>query len=124
MMTRLEQELSGKLGPFWVKQAQKELEKAKAALESGNITIDEAGIARNCIGRVLMDDMQEIVAKVTDKINVEATQKAREAEVHADLEKYRAQKHQMFDETKAELVAAFGSGTTVVDVISGETIFL
>lgn len=49
-MTRFQKELSGELGAYWEKEAQKELERVKADLQAGKITI-ENGVARNCIGR-------------------------------------------------------------------------
>jgi hypothetical protein len=89
-MTRFQRELSGELGAFWQQHAKDELAKVKADLDSGEITIDEAGIARNCIGRALMDDLLEKLLLVTDKADSAATRAAREAEVKADLESYRA----------------------------------
>lgn len=59
------------------------------SMASGQITIDENGVARNCIGRVLMDDLLEKLTYVTDKAGVEATHAAHEAEVARDLEEYR-----------------------------------
>ena len=90
MATRFQQELSGKLGAFWQKHAEEQLAQVKADLDSGEITIDEAGVARNCIGRVLMDDLLEMVEMVTDKANRAATQAAREIEVEEALAEYRA----------------------------------
>ena len=60
-MSRFVQEISGELGDYWKRSAEKELAKAQAELDSGAITIDQHGVARNCIGRVLMDDMLEKV---------------------------------------------------------------
>ena len=56
-MTRFEKELSGALGAYWKKSAEEELQKVREELEQGLITIDENGVARNRIGRVLMSDM-------------------------------------------------------------------
>ena len=124
MATRFQQELSGKLGAFWQKHAEEQLAQVKADLDSGEITIDEAGVARNCIGRVLMDDLLEMVEMVTDKADSAATQAAREAEVKADLESYRAARRAPSAEEMAEMRAAFGEGATVVDALTGEKIQL
>ena len=123
-MTRFQQELSGSLGDFWQRQAEAELERVKADLDSGEITIDEAGVARNCIGRALMDDLLEKLLLVTDKADSAATQAAREAEVKADLESYRAARKAPSAEEMAEMRAAFGEGATVVDVITSQKIQL
>lgn len=88
-MTRFQKELSGEFGAYWEKEAQKELERVKADLQAGKITI-ENGVARNCIGRVLMSDMLEKLAMVTDKASVEATTAAaRDKEVSESLAEYR-----------------------------------
>ena len=123
-MTRFQRELNGSLGPFWQKEAEKELAKVKADLESGQITIDENGVARNCIGRILMDDLMEKLQMVTDKADAAATAAAREAQVEQELAAYRAAKRPHSPEELAEMRAAFGTGTTVVDVITGEKIEL
>ena len=123
-MTRFQKELSGALGDFWRRQAEAELERVKADLDSGAITIDEAGVARNCIGRALMDDLLEKLLLVTNKADSAATQAAREAEVQADLESYRANRKAPSAEELAEMRAAFGEGTKVVDVLTGEEIQL
>ena len=123
-MTRFQRELRGDLGAFWQQHAQGELAKVKADLDSGAITIDEAGVARNCIGRALMDDLLEMLALVTDKADSAATQAAREAEVKADLESYRAVRRPPSATEMAEMRAAFGKGAAVVDVLTGEKIQL
>ena len=123
-MTRFERELSGGLGPFWQKDAERRLAQMRADLEAGRITIDETGIARNCIGRVLMDDQMELLARVTDRADAEATHAAREAEVEAELAEYRASYKGPSAEELAEMRAAFGPGATVVNVITGKKIEL
>ena len=95
-MTRFQRELRGDLGAFWQQHAQGELVKVKADLDSGAITIDGAGVARNCIGRALMDDLLEVLV-------------ARRASSAEEM---------------AEMRAAFGEGSTVVDVLTGEKIQL
>lgn len=124
MKTRFQRELSGELGAYWQRQAEAELERVKADLDSGEITIDEAGVARNCIGRALMDDLLEKLLLVTDKADSAATRAAREAEVQADLESYRANRKAPSAEELTEMRAAFGEGTTVVGVLTGEKIQL
>lgn len=124
MKTRFQRELSGELGTFWQRQAEAELEQVKADLDSGEITINEAGVARNCIGRALMDDLLEKLLLVTGKADSAATRAARAAEVEADLESYRAARRAPSAEEMAEMRAAFGEGSTVVDVLTGEKIFL
>lgn len=123
-MTRFQKELNGGLGAYWKKEAEKELERVKTDLQEGRITIDENGVARNCIGRVLMSDMLEKLAMVTDKVSVEATAAAREKEVEESLAEYRKNAKPVSEEERVEMRAAFGKGTTVVNVLTGEKIEL
>ena len=123
-MTRFMKELNGELGAFWKAEAEKELARIKADLEAGKITIDENGVARNCIGRALMDDMLEKLALVTDKADRSATEAARAAENAEFLEEYRRNRKPHSAEEIAEMRSAFGAGTKVVDIITGETITL
>lgn len=123
-MTRFEKELSGALGAYWKKEAEKELERVKKDIEEGKITIDENGIARNCIGRTLHDDMLEKVAMVNDKVNVEATRAARDEETTKVIEAYRASYTGPSEEDLFEMRAAYGKGTTVVDIFTGKKIKL
>ena len=123
-MTRFEKELSGALGAYWKKEAEKELERVKKDIEEGKITIDENGIAKNCIGRTLHDDMLEKVAMVSDKVNVEATRAARDEETAKVIEAYRASYTGPSEEEMFEMRAAYGKGTTVVDIFTGKKIKL
>ena len=123
-MTRFEKELSGALGAYWKKEAKKELERVKKDLDEGKITIDENGIARNCIGRTLHDDMLEKVAMVSDKVNVEATRAARDEETAKVIEEFRASYTGPSEEDLFEMRAAYGKGTTVVDIFTGKKIKL
>lgn len=124
-MTRFQRELSGELGEFWKKQAEKELDKVRVELSEGKITIDAEGVARNCIGRVLMDDLLEQLCMVTDEVNTEVALAAREAENAVSLAEYRARrKPTSVVEELGEMRATFDAGATVVDVLTGEEIKL
>ena len=122
-MTRFEQEISGHLGDFWKKHAEKELDEISRDLESGKITIDENGVARNCIGRALMSDMIEKLSYVTDAFSVEATHAARDDEVKESIAEYRRNYKGPSEEELAEMRAAFGPGQVVVNVLTGTRIY-
>ena len=123
-MTRLQRELSGSLGVFWKSFAEKELEQIREDFETGKITVDENGVARNRIGRILMSDLLEKLTYIMDKVDVEATKAAREAETDAFRGSYRKANNRRSAEELSEMRAAFGTGTTVVDIITGERIRL
>ena len=119
-MTRFEKELKGQLGEYWKADAEKRVAKAKAEVEAGRITIDENGVARNCIGRVLMNDMVEVLSHTGVKFSVEATHKAREEYVMKEVAEYIERNYKPSEEEKAEMRNAFGPGTTVVNVLTGK----
>ena len=123
-MTRFERELSGALGAFWKKEAEKELARIEKDLESGKITIDEKGIARNAIGRILMSDLAEKVSYITDRIDLEATKEARSEAVSQELTALRNNARPATEEEKDEMRAAFGKGQTVINILTGERINL
>ena len=117
-MTRFKMELSGALGEFWKNHADEELQQVKSDLDSRNIIIDGDGVARNRIGRALADDMLEMVELVApDCVNVSATRATRAAEMREALKSYASR--QSGAEEMHEMRSAFGTGTTVVDVLSG-----
>ena len=121
-MTRFEKELSGMLGEFWKKSAEKQLQQTKDEIANGSITIDGNGIARNRMGRVVMSDLGEIIAMVSDDFDAEATDKAREKETAEFIKEYKKQQEnrEYSVEELAEMRNAFGEGTTVVDIFSGK----
>lgn len=123
-MTRFERELSGALGAYWKNSAEKELEEIRKDLAKGKITIDENGVARNCIGRVLMSDMLEKLTYVTDEVDEEATKAARDEEVTRSLAEYRRNAKPASEEVLSEMRAAFGEGQTIVNILTGERITL
>lgn len=123
-MTRFERELSGALGAYWKNSAEKELEEIRKDLAEGKITIDENGVARNCIGRVLMSDMLEKLTFVTDEVDEEATKAARDEEVTRSLAEYRRNAKPASEEEISEMRAAFGEGQTIVNILTGERITL
>ena len=123
-MTRFERELSGALGAYWKNSAEKELEEIRKDFAEGKITIDENGVARNCIGRVLMSDMLEKLTYVTDEVDEEATKAARDEEVTRSLAEYRRNAKPASEEELSEMRAAFGEGQTIVNILTGERITL
>ena len=104
-MTRFEKELSGALGAGWKASAERELERVRKEFEEGTITVVEK------------------LTYITDTVDEEATKAARAEEVSRSLEAYR-KNHRTSKEEKAEMRAAFGTGNTVVNIITGERIRL
>ena len=123
-MTRFYQEITGVLGDYWKKDATKRVqdyvEEAKMKAD-----VDSNGAIRwKNNGNYLMDDYCEVLEYAGYPFSREATKAARDAQVAEQLADYRSNPPMMTDEYIAEMRAAFGSGTSVVDVISGQQILL
>lgn len=123
-MTRFERELSGTLGDYWKVSAEMELKQIEKDLNEGKITIDASGVARNHIGRVLMNDLLEKLAYITDEVDIEATQAARTAEVSKSLENYRRNARPTSCEEFNEMRAAFGKEQIVANIITDQHYYL
>jgi hypothetical protein len=123
-MTRFEKEIRGELGAYWKTQAENEVEKMNVEVAKGLITIDDDGVARNAIGRVLMEDQMEILSFTNCKFSKEATRKAREDEVAKSVASYKKNARTSSFEEMSEMRNAFGAGTKAVDALSGKTIQL
>ena len=125
-MTRFEMELSGQLGEFWKNEAQKRMEQIKEEVKNGEITIDEMGIARNCIGRIVMDDIAEVLQLAGVEFSRNNTATARSEATKIQLDQYKeSQRNRVYTaQEKAEMENAFGEGETVVNVLTGEKIQL
>ena len=68
-----------------------------------------------------MSDMLEKLTYVTDEVNTEATKAAREVEVAKSLADYRRKAKPVTSEKMAEMRVAFGEGTKVVNILTGES---
>lgn len=118
-MTRFEREISGSLGAFWKKNAEEEVRKAVAKAET-QATVDADGAIRwDSNGRYLMDDFCEKLEYAGYAFSREATAKKREVQDAESLAEYRRNSKGLTGEALAEARAAFGEGTTVVDVLTG-----
>ena len=126
-MTRFQRELSGALGEHWVRSAKKEIEDFQKKADNGEILVDENGVATwKTNGRCLPEECCEKLSYSTFIFSIEATRVAREEETAAFLESYRkanANRRRSAEELN-EMRSAFGTGTTVIDIITGERVRL
>ena len=126
-MTRFERELSGSLGAYWKASAEKEIRKMEERQISGEIFFGADGVVRwTSNNRVMPKDCREILRYTVyrDLFSEEASRAAEDAETAAFLESYRKNYKGPSEEEKAEMRAAFGTGSTVVNIITGERIRL
>ena len=118
-MTRFEREISGSLGAFWKKNAEEEVRKAVAKADADAAVEADGAIKWNSNGRYLMDDFCEKLEYAGYAFSREATAKKREAQNAESLAEYRRNDKGLTGEALAEARAAFGEGTTVVNVLTG-----
>ena len=126
-MTRFERELSGALGAYWKSSAEKEIRKMEERQMNGEIFFGADEVVRwTSNNRVMPKDCREILSHTAyrDLFSEEASRAAEDAETAAFLESYRKNYTGPSEEEKAEMRAAFGTGSTVVDVITGKRIRL
>ena len=126
-MTRFERELSGALGAYWKSSAEKEIRKMEERQMNGEIFFGADGVVRwTSNNRVMPKDCREILSHTAyrELFSEEASRAAEDAESAAFLESYRKNYTGPSEEEKAEMRAAFGTGSTVVDVITGKRIRL
>jgi len=126
-MTRFERELNGSLGSYWTENAKKEIRKMEERQINGEIFFGADGVVRwTSNNRVMPKDCREILSHTVyrDLYSEDASRAAEEAETAAFLDSYRKSYKGPGEEEKAEMRAAFGSGSTVVDIITGERIRL
>ena len=125
-MTRLQRELSGELGAYWKSAAEREIEKMSQRALDGEIFFGADGVCRwKSNNRILPTDCREKLAHTPyrDLFDEQACKAADEAETAEAIEAYR-KNHRTSEEERLEMQAAFGKGTTVVDIITGKKISL
>ena len=122
-MTRFAREWNGELGAFWQKNAHEDA--ARLLAQRDNIEVEEDGAAKwKSNGSYLPADVVEkLIFAGADFFSEEATAAKREAQTAAFLENYR-RNHRTTEEERMEMEAAFGKGTTVMDIITGDKIQL
>ena len=122
-MTRFAREWNGELGAFWQKNAHEEA--ARLLAQRDNIEVEEDGAAKwKSNGSYLPADVVEkLIFAGADFFSAEATAAKREAQTAEFLGNYR-RNHKTTTEERMEMAAAFGKGTTVVNILTGEKIKL
>ena len=126
MTSRFTMELSGALGDYWKRNAQQEIEKMSQRALDGEIFFGADGVCRwKSNNRVLPAECREQLSYSPYRglFDEQACKVADEAETAEALENY-SKNYRTTEEERMEMRAAFGKGTAVVDVISGERIRL
>lgn len=119
-MTRFEMEISGKLGDFWKKYAEKQVKEAVLQADREAIVEPNGAIRWIASGHYIPDDYCEMLEYAGYHFDRAATKKAADAQEVKFLEDYRRHHKGFMDEELAEARAAFGPGTRIVNVFTGE----
>lgn len=120
-MTRFEKELSGQLGDFWKREAEREIEKMQNYINNGEILLDEnAAVYWKSNGAYLPSNCVEVLRHTGFFFDEEATTKARKEQTAKFIEDYCKNHKPLSNEDRMEMRNAFGKGTRVVNVITGE----
>lgn len=121
-MTRFEMEISGKLGDFWKNHAEKEVKEAVEQADREAMMDPDGAIYWIRSGNYIPDDYCEKLEFASYKFDRQATKRARDAQSEKFLENYRKNHRGFTAEEIAEARAAFGPGTVVVNVATGEEV--
>ena len=123
-MTRFEQEINGSLGAFWKKNTEEEVRKAVVQADEKATVEADGAVKWNSNGLYLMDDFCEKLEYAGYAFSREATAEKRDEQNAESLAEYRKSDRGLSGEALAEARAAFGEGTTVVNVLTGKKTLL
>lgn len=123
-MTRFQREISGELGAYWQKAAIEESENAVAKANRDAVVEADGAIRWISNGNYIPDDFCEKLEYQGYDFDREATRIAREKQTSEFLEEYRQNQRPETEEELQEMRSAFGTGTVVVDIITGREIAL
>ena len=119
-MTRFAMEITGRLGSYWKRNAEEEVKKAVAQADEKATVEEDGAIKWNSNGRYLMDDFCEKLEYAGYPFDRQATAKKRDKQNEESIAEYRRNHRGLSGEALAEARAAFGEGTTVVNILTGE----
>jgi len=123
-MTRFQKEISGQLGEFWKKNAEKEAAQAKEMFERKAYVTANGVVRWNSNNKVPFDDMLEKMEYAGCTFDRDESNMTREVEVQLELEEMRRKPAVHSQEEIEEMKEAFGTGSVVVNVLTGERIKL
>lgn len=123
-MTRFQQEITGELGQYWKDHAKKEVERAVKTADENAIVENNSAIKWKSNRSYLMDDFCEMLEYAGYQFSRKATAEARNIQVVESLKNYKLNYTGPDAEELAEMRSAFGTGETIVDVITGDIITL
>lgn len=123
-VTRFEQEISGSLGEFWKQSATNDLNNITREIKENSVIDSDGAIYWKSNGNYIPEDVAEKLEYVGYEFNRTVTAEKREAQQKEQIAYYKKNKKPTSREDITEMRAAFGTGSTIVDIITGERIIL
>ncbi len=110
---------------YWSKnKSNKVLDQVKDDLHQDEITIDGNGVTINHYSGTTMDELIEILPYITDEVKFWTTSEETARQIKEYIEICKEQHNRLTDKDIVELRSAFGTGTTVINALTGERIHL
>ena len=125
-MTRFQKEISGEFGEWWKKNAEREVSEALNRVKTNAIVEEDGAIRWISSGNYIPDDYCEKLEYGGYNFSREATRIKKDEQQSKFAEEYR-ERMKNYKPSKEELYemrCAFGEGAEIVDIITGQKIFL
>lgn len=125
-MTRFQKEISGEFGEWWKKNAEREVSEALNRVKTDAIVEEDGAIRWISSGNYIPDDYCEKLEYGGYNFSREATKIKNDKQQSKFAEEYseRMKNYKPSEEELYEMRCAFGEGAEIVDIITGQKIFL
>ena len=125
-MTRFQKEISGEFGEWWKKNAEREVSEALNRVKTNAIVEEDGAIRWISSGNYIPDDYCEKLEYGGYNFSREATKIKNDKQQSKFAEEYseRVKNYKPSEEELYEIRCAFGEGAEIVDIITGQKIFL
>lgn len=125
-MTRFQKEISGEFGEWWKKNAEREVSEALNRVKTDAIVEEDGAIRWISSGNYIPDDYCEKLEYGGYNFSREATRIKKDGQQSKFAEEYRERmkNYKPSEEELYEMKCAFGEGVEIVDIITGQKIFL
>ena len=125
-MTRFQKEISGEFGEWWKKNAEREVSEALNRVKTDAIVEEDGAIRWISSGNYIPDDYCEKLEYGGYNFSREATKIKNDKQQSKFAEEYRERmkNYKPSEEELYEMRCAFGEVVEIVDIITGQKIFL
>lgn len=125
-MTRFQKEISGEFGEWWKKNAEREVSEALNRVKTDAIVEEDGAVRWISNSNYIPDDYCEKLEYGGYNFSREATRIKKDEQQSKFAEEYRERmkNYKPSEEELYEMRCAFGEGAEIVDIITGQKIFL